>query len=156
LKTQRLDAFRTHPESLNAMKALQGFVDHCGIEASLLELVKIRASQINACAYCLDMHMHEARKLGETQQRLDTLAAWQEAPFFSDKERIALTWTEALTRLSNPSPISDLEYETALKQFTPQELVALTTAVIAINGWNRLCIAFQTQPEKRSVDNPTP
>ena len=112
------------------------------IEAPLFELVKIRASQLNGCAYCLDMHTKDARRAGETEQRIYALNAWRETPFFTDRERAALEWTEALTRLTE-SHVSDDLYQRVSRQFSEPELVALTFAVVVINGWNRLSISFR-------------
>jgi len=111
------------------------------IEAPLFELVKIRASQLNGCAYCIDMHTKDARRAGETEQRIYALNAWRETPFFTDRERAALEWTEALTRLTE-SDVSDALFERVHKHFDDAELVALTFAVVVINGWNRLSISF--------------
>jgi len=112
------------------------------VEPALFELVKIRASQLNGCAYCIDMHTKDARRAGETEQRIYALDAWRETPFFSDRERAALEWTEALTRLAG-SRVSDELFERVRRQFDEAELVALTFAVIVINGWNRLSISFR-------------
>src|SRR5688572_5273330 len=128
-----------------AMLALQRQVETSGLEHSTLELVKIRASQINGCAYCLDMHTKDARALGETEQRIYALSAWRETPFFSDRERAALEWTEAVTRVS-ADHVPDAVYETVAPHFTEDELVALTFALVAINGWNRLAISFRAVP----------
>ena len=115
------------------------------MERSLLELVKTRASQINGCAYCIDMHTKDARALGESEQRLYLLNAWREAPFYTERERAALAWTEAITLISE-SHASDEDYEAARAQFSEQELVNLTMAIISINGWNRLAISFRAMP----------
>jgi AhpD family alkylhydroperoxidase len=112
------------------------------IEAPLFELVKIRASQLNGCAYCIDMHTKDARRAGETEQRIYALNAWRETPFFTDRERAALEWTETLTRLSE-SRVSDELFQRVSRQFKEAELVALTFAVVVINGWNRLSISFR-------------
>jgi AhpD family alkylhydroperoxidase len=112
------------------------------IEAPLFELVKIRASQLNGCAYCIDMHTKDARRAGETEQRIYALNAWRETPFFTDRERAALDWTEALTKLTQ-SDVSDELFARAHRYFADEELVALTFAVIVINGWNRLSISFR-------------
>jgi AhpD family alkylhydroperoxidase len=128
-----------------AMYGLENFVRNCGLEHSLLELVKMRASQINGCAYCLDMHSKDARAAGESEQRLYTLSAWRETPFFNDRERAALEWTEALTLISE-NDIDDALYERVRAQFSEDELVSLTTAIVAINGWNRFAISFRSVP----------
>jgi AhpD family alkylhydroperoxidase len=121
---------------------MQKEVQSSGLEHSLIELVKMRASQINGCAYCLDMHSQDARAMGETEQRLYTLDAWREAPFFSERERAALEWTEAVTRVSE-THVPDEVYDVVKTHFDERELVALTFAVIAINSWNRLNISFR-------------
>ncbi len=133
------------PGAARAMGELEHYVAQCGLERSLLELVKVRASQINGCAYCIDMHWKDARAAGETEQRLYSLSAWHEAPFYTDRERAALRWAEVLTRLSQED-VSDDVYEEARQHFSEEELVNLTMAVIAINGWNRLVISFRTVP----------
>jgi AhpD family alkylhydroperoxidase len=118
-------------------------VGKSGLEHSLFELVKIRASQINGCANCLDMHTKDARAMGETEQRIYALSAWRETPFFSARERAALEWTEALTRLGGPEPIPDDLYARVRQEFDEGAIVALSFAVVVINGWNRLSIAFR-------------
>jgi AhpD family alkylhydroperoxidase len=128
-----------------AMFALEQAVRASGLEHSLLELVKIRASQINGCAYCIDMHTQDARAAGETEQRIYALSAWRETPFFSDRERAALAWAEAVTRLGEEG-VPDALYDETRQVFEEDELVALTFAVVAINCWNRLSIAFSTVP----------
>ncbi|HEX6993355.1 MAG TPA: carboxymuconolactone decarboxylase family protein [Gammaproteobacteria bacterium] len=127
---------------VQAMLGLGAPVRRAGLEPALLELVKVRASQINGCGYCLDMHTKDARASGETEQRLYLLAAWREATVYTDRERAALAWTEAVTRLENQD-VPDPVYEQARAHFTEEELVALTLAIIQINGWNRLSIAFR-------------
>jgi AhpD family alkylhydroperoxidase len=112
------------------------------IEAPLFEVVKIRVSQLNGCAYCIDMHTKDALRAGETEQRIYALNAWRETPFFTDRERAALEWTETLTRLSE-SQVSDELFQRVSRQFNEAELVALTFAVVVINGWNRLSISFR-------------
>src|SRR5689334_21867422 len=135
----RMDYGRASPKVLQAMFALQSVVNDSGLEPSLLELVKMRASQINGCAYCLDMHSKDARAAGETEQRLFLLDAWREAPFYSERERAALEWTEALT-LVTESHVPDEVYQRAREHFSETELVDLAIAVAAINTWNRLSI----------------
>ena len=125
---------------IQAMRKLEAHIHHCGLEPSLLELVKMRASQINGCAYCLDMHSKDARAAGETEQRLYALDAWREAPFYSDRERAALDWTEAVTRVAD-SHVPNAVYEHVRQHFEEQELIDLTLAIVAINGWNRLAIS---------------
>ncbi|RIK91593.1 MAG: carboxymuconolactone decarboxylase [Burkholderiales bacterium] len=137
-----IDYRKANPEAFAAMRGLEDYVRRCALEEPLLELVRTRASQINGCAYCLDMHTKDARASGETEQRLYLLSAWRETPFYSERERAALAWTEALTRIEHGIPESD--YRLAREQFTERELVDLAIAVIAINGWNRLAIPFHT------------
>ena len=125
-----------------AMLNLQKEVESSGLDRTLLELVKVRASQLNGCAYCIDMHTKDARARGETEQRLYALNAWRETPFFSDRERAALEWTEEVTQVAD-THVRDDVYERVRALFSEPELVALTFAVVAINGWNRLAIAFR-------------
>ncbi|MGH8226309.1 MAG: carboxymuconolactone decarboxylase family protein [Steroidobacteraceae bacterium] len=139
----RLDYFKLSPQGLAAMRQLEGYLSSCGLEASLRELVKTRASQLNGCAYCLDMHTKDARAAGETEQRLYTLSAWRETPFFSDRERAALAWTDAVTRVSEGGT-DDALYEELQRHFSEKEIVDLTLAIVAINGWNRLAIPFRS------------
>lgn len=133
------------PDATRAMMGLERYVHQSDLEPSLIELVKIRASQLNGCAYCLDMHTKDARAAGETEQRLYTLTAWQETPFYTPRERAALAWTEAVTQIGDGHVPQEI-YEQACAQFSEKELVDLTMAVIAINGWNRLAISFRTVP----------
>jgi AhpD family alkylhydroperoxidase len=142
----RIDLTKVAPGAYRAMAGLEGYVRHSSkLEPSLLELVRMRASQINGCAYCLDMHSKDARAAGETEQRLYTLNAWRETPFFTDRERAALAWTEAITLISS-SNAPDEVFEEARKEFSEEELVNLTVAIVAINGWNRLAIGFRSVP----------
>jgi AhpD family alkylhydroperoxidase len=127
------------------MSALHAHVHRCGLEPALLELIKLRASQINGCAHCIDMHTKELRAAGESEQRLYLLNAWEESPFYSARERAALAWTEAVTLITD-GHVPDEVYAQARAQFSEQELADLTLAVIAINGANRLNIAFRTVP----------
>jgi AhpD family alkylhydroperoxidase len=140
---QRLDYRKAAPTGVAAFRNLNSYVEACGLETSLLELVQTRASQINGCAYCLDMHTKDARAAGETEQRLFTLSAWRETPFFSARERAALAWTEAVTRIAE-GPVEDALYDELRAHFSEKGIVDLTLAVIAINGWNRLAIPFRT------------
>ncbi len=140
----RLDYKNVSPDAIKAMWGLESYVRNCGIEHSLLELVKTRASQINGCAYCIDMHTKDARARGETEQRLYALSAWNEAPFFTERERAALAWTEAVTRIADTRAPDDV-YEVARKHFSEKGLVDLTLAIVAINGWNRLAISFRAE-----------
>ncbi|MFO0966637.1 MAG: carboxymuconolactone decarboxylase family protein [Gemmataceae bacterium] len=128
-----------------AMIGVEGAINAGGLERSLLDLVRMRASQINGCAYCLDMHSKDLRAQGETEQRLYSLDAWTETPFFSDRERAALTWAEAVTNLS-AGHVSDEVYEKVRDQFTEEELELLTAAIAGINFWNRLNVSFRTVP----------
>ena len=141
---QRLDYKKVSPDGYKAMQNLEKYVRSSGLEPSLLELVRTRTSQINGCAHCLDMHTKEARAAGETEQRLYLLPAWREAPFYSDRERAALAWAEALTRIS-AEEVSDELYAEVRRHFQEKELVDLTIAIIAINGWNRLAVPFRAE-----------
>lgn len=141
----RLDAYKHAPGARTAMWGLERLVRDSGLETPLLELVRMRASQINGCAYCLDMHSKDARAAGETEQRLYALNAWRETPFFTDRERAAIEWTEAVTEVAD-SHVPDDIYERAREHFTEVELVNLTMAIVAINGWNRIAIAFRMVP----------
>jgi AhpD family alkylhydroperoxidase len=140
----RLNAPQASPEALKAMLGLETFLARSSIEHSLLVLVKMRASQINGCAYCLDMHSKDARAEGETEQRLYLLDAWRETDFYTPKERAALAWTEALTRISETHAPDDV-FEEVRAQFSDREIADLSVAIAAINGWNRLSIAFRTK-----------
>ncbi|MGM5470291.1 carboxymuconolactone decarboxylase family protein [Flavobacteriaceae bacterium LMO-SS05] len=142
---QRLNYSQIAPDALKGMLELENYVSNSGLEKTLYELVKTRASQINGCAFCLDMHTKDARKAGETEQRLYTLSAWRETPFYTERERAALEWTEALTLISE-TDVPDALYESVRKHFDEKELVTLTMAIIAINGWNRLAISFRNVP----------
>jgi AhpD family alkylhydroperoxidase len=139
----RLDPAQVAPEAYQAVIALNDYVETCGLEHSLLELVKTRASQINGCAFCLHMHALDARRAGESEERLYLLSAWRESPLYSERERAALAWTEALTLIAE-TRAPDAVYEQARTQFTAEELVKLTVAIGLINTWNRIAIAFRT------------
>ncbi len=132
-------------EATKPLLALGKYLHASSLEQPLIELVLMRASQLNGCAYCLDMHSKDARAAGETEQRLYVLQAWREAPFYSDRERAALAWCEAVTRL-DPHGVSDDVYEMARAQFSEKELGDLNMAVILINAWNRIAIPFQNVP----------
>jgi len=134
-----------HKNAFEGLRAMERYARSCGLEMSLIELMKTRASQLNGCAFCLDMHTKDARATGETEQRLHTLSAWRETPFFSERERAALTWTESLTRVSE-THVPDETYESVRQHFSEKELVDITLAIIAINGWNRLAISFRSVP----------
>ncbi len=139
----RIDYYKASAEGLAAVGRLEAHVRHSGLEESLLELVKMRASQINGCGFCLDMHSKDARAAGETEQRLYVLPAWREAPFYTERERAALEWTEAVTLIAQ-NEIPDEQFERVRAQFSDKELVDLTLAIAAINTWNRLSISFRT------------
>jgi len=141
----RLDAAAAAPGARAAMYGLERYVRESGLEKPLLELVRPRASQMNGCAYCIDMHSKDARAEGESEQRLYALSAWQEAPFYSPRERAALAWTEAVTAIGEAG-VPDELYASAREHFNETELVNLTMAVVAINGWNRLAISFRAVP----------
>ena len=138
---QRIDTPSVAPEAFEAMLNLERYLRGCGLEAGLIHLVKLRASQINGCAYCVDMHSKDARAHGEEEQRLHALAVWSETPFFSERERAALSWAEAITRIGEGVP--DALYAEARRQFSEKELVDLTVVVATINAWNRLAIPFR-------------
>ena len=141
----RMNYFQTAPETVNALLALEKQVTSSGLEQSVIELVKIRASQINGCAYCIHMHTQGARKHGETEQRLYLLNAWREAPVYTERERAALAWTEAVTLVSQTHAPDDV-YEQVRAQFSEAETVNLTMLVATINAWNRLAISFRSVP----------
>ncbi len=142
---QRL-AFQTvAPEPLRSAMALEKYIHDCGIEPKLIHLLKLRASQINGCAYCIDMHSKDARANGEEEHRLYALDAWRETPFFSDRERAALEWTEAVTRISK-THAGDEVFEALQPHFSEKEIVDLTWIIAAINLWNRLAISFRLEP----------
>ncbi len=141
--SERIDYTKITPEGYRAMSGLERYVR--GLEPSLLELVKLRASQINGCAYCIDMHWKDARARGESEQRLYGLMAWREAPYYTKRECAALAWTEAVTLIAE-NHVPDELYEEVRQSFTETELVNLTFALVAINGWNRLAISFRTEP----------
>jgi AhpD family alkylhydroperoxidase len=141
----RIDLMQVNPGILKAMFGLERQVRQSGLAHRLLDLVRMRASQINRCAYCLDMHSKDARADGETEQRLYGLEAWREAPYYSDRERAALEWTEAVTLVAETGVPDDV-YERVREQFSAAEIAELTLAIVAINGWNRLNVAARTVP----------
>src|SRR5262247_1915320 len=141
----RLNYAKAAPGVYDAMDGLDQYVAECGLERKLILLVQLRASQINGCAYCLDMHWKDLRAIGESEQRLYELDAWEEAPFYTDRERAALAWTDAVTRVSEEH-VTDKVYERVRTQFSEKELADLTLAVATINAWNRLSIAGRTTP----------
>jgi AhpD family alkylhydroperoxidase len=141
----RLSYKSVDPAAYKALLNMEDYIENCDLEVSLLDLVRLRASQINGCAYCLDMHAKDARASGETEQRLYALSAWEDTPFFTDRERAALAWTEAVTLLTE-GHVSDETFAQVRPHFTDQELVSLTMAVIGINSWNRVNVAFRMVP----------
>ncbi len=142
----RLDYRTASPGAVRAMGGLEQHLAKCGLEKPLLELVRLRASQINGCAFCVDMHATDARKAGETERRLTAVAVWRETPFFTDRERAALEWTESLTLVSQ-NHVPDEVWDLVKLHFTQTEIVDLTLMVVAINGWNRFGVAFRKMPE---------
>ena len=139
----RFDIVNAAPDAFKAMLGLEAYIHRCGLEPSLIHLVKMRASQINGCAYCLDMHSREARRDGETERRLYVLEAWRESPLYSARERAALAWTEALTLIADTRAPDDVYAEVSTK-FTAAEVMNLSLAISAINGWNRLCVGARS------------
>ena len=143
--SERMDYGKAAPGAMRAMYGLESYLKECGLEASLVELVKLRASQIKGCAYCIDMHNKDARAKGETEQRLYGLVAWRETSYYTARERAALAWTEAVTLVAT-SRVPDEVFEEARREFSEQELANLTLALVAINGWNRFAISFRDEP----------
>ena len=141
----RIDFYAANPDALKAMIALEVAVGKLGLEAPLVELIKLRASQINGCAFCVDMHGADMRKAGESERRLGALVVWEETPFFTARERAALAWTEALTRIAD-TRAPDAAYADLAEHFSPAEMVAVTMAINTINSWNRLAIGFRKAP----------
>jgi AhpD family alkylhydroperoxidase len=137
----RLNFYGQAPELTKALVALNKGVDECGLEKSLLHLIKLRASQINGCSFCVEMHSREARVDGETEQRLYLVSAWKESPLFTDRERAAFAWVEAVTKIADAG-VPDELYEKALQHFSAEDLTELTVATGMINIWNRLCVSF--------------
>lgn len=142
---QRLDFYKASPEAIKAMVALEQRIARSALEKSLIELVRLRASHINGCAYCVDTHSSDARKAGESERRLAGLSVWRETPFFTDRERAALAWTESLTLVSNDH-VPDAVWADVQPHFSEEELTDLTLLIVAINGWNRFAIAFRKLP----------
>ena len=143
--TERINYSKVAPGAYRAMSGLEKAVRESGLEPSLLDLIRLRASQINGCAYCLDMHWKDARARGESEQRLYSLDAWRETSYYTERERAALAWTEAVTQITG-NHVPDELYEQVRLHFSEEELVNLTLAVVAINGWNRIAISFRTEP----------
>ncbi|MEX3952892.1 carboxymuconolactone decarboxylase family protein [Paraburkholderia sp. EG287B] len=142
---QRLDFYKANPNAIKALLALEDHIGKSALEKSLVELVRLRASQINGCAYCVDMHATDARKGGETDRRLAAVVVWRETPFFTDRERAALEWTEAVTLVSQ-GRVPDAVWEVVKPHFSDEEIVDLTLLVSAINSWNRFAISFRKMP----------
>ncbi|ASL41893.1 Alkyl hydroperoxide reductase AhpD [Burkholderia sp. AD24] len=142
---QRLDFYKANPAAVKALLGVEERIGKSALEKPLAELVRLRASQINGCAYCVDMHVTDARKGGETERRLATVVVWRETPFFTDRERAALEWTEAVTLVSHEH-VPDAVWQAVRPHFSDEELVDLTLLVSAINAWNRFAIAFRKMP----------
>ncbi|WP_395400138.1 carboxymuconolactone decarboxylase family protein [Pseudoduganella sp. UC29_106] len=143
---ERINYYTSSPEAMKAMMALENATANLGLEKSLMELVKLRASQINGCAFCVDMHASDARKAGESERRLMGVSVWRETPFFTPRERAALAWTEALTLLPQ-THAPDEDYAAISREFTPAEQVNLTLAIATINAWNRFGVGFRAVPK---------
>lgn len=143
--TRRIDVEHLAPAALRAVYAVEQYVRGSGLEPTLVALVKLRASYLNGCAYCVDMHTKDARLEGESEQRLYAVPVWRETPFFTSRERAALAFTETVTELGRAG-VPDAAFEEARRHFTELELVNLTMAIIAINAWNRLAVTFRTEP----------
>jgi AhpD family alkylhydroperoxidase len=146
----RLNPYQAAPDAMKAVGALESYVQGSGLEPGLIDLVKTRASQINGCAFCLHMHTSEARRRGETEERLYLLDAWRESPLYSERERAALAWTEAVTLVSQ-THVPDAVYEEVRRTFSEEELVKLTVLITAINAWNRIAISFRSVHPTRSA-----
>ena len=142
---QRIDFYKASPDAIKALIALEAAVIKLGLEAPLMELIKLRTSQINGCAYCVDLHTSDARKKGETERRLYAVSVWRETPFFSARERAALAWTEAITNIAQ-THAPDEDYNMLREHFSEREMVDLTLAITTINSWNRLSIGFRKMP----------
>jgi AhpD family alkylhydroperoxidase len=142
--TPHVDYAKVAPDAIRALMPLQQYVNRAGLEPALLELVKLRASYMNGCAYCVDMHALDARAMGETEQRIYAAAVWRDAPFYTARERAALAWTEAVTEMRQGAAPDAVRAEVG-EHFDDRELVALTMAIIAINAWNRLNVPFHNE-----------
>src|SRR5579875_2737492 len=149
--SQRLDFTKAAPEASRAMRALSAYIRGSGLDPKLVALVEVRASQLNGCAFCLNMHLDEARKAGLSEQRLGLVAAWRETPLFDERERAVLAWTEAVTLVAD-THVPDAVYFEARRVFGEEELAKLTLAVATINAWNRLMVAFRVPPKIEAVD----
>src|ERR1700742_2185518 len=145
----RMNFYQAAPDTMKAMMALETQIQSSGLEQSLMELVKTRASQVNGCAFCINMHTQDARKHGETEQRLYLLNAWRESPVYTDRERAALAWTEAVTRISETHAPDDV-YQEVRAQFSESDTVNLTMLIATINAWNRIAISFRSVPPVRA------
>ena len=150
----RMNFYQAAPDTMKALEAVEAQIKASGLEKSLIELVKIRASQINGCAFCINMHTTDARKQGETEQRIYLLSAWQESPLYTERERAALAWTEAVTLIAE-THAPDAEYEAVRAQFSETELANLTMLIGAINAWNRIAISSRAQYD-RAMFAPAP
>jgi AhpD family alkylhydroperoxidase len=149
----RIDGLKVAPGAYHAMLGLESYLHQSGLEIALLHLIKLRASQINGCAYCIDMHWKDLRAIGENEQRLYGLDAWRESPYYSERERAALAWTEAVTLVAS-TQVPDEVYEQARRQFNEKELTDLTLAVATINAWNRLAISLRAEAGKYQPAKP--
>jgi AhpD family alkylhydroperoxidase len=145
MEAERMNMWKVAPGAFQAMMGLERYLHECGLEASLLNLLKLRASQVNGCAYCIDMHWKDLRAAGESEQRLYGLDAWEESPYYSERERAALAWTEAVTRLTE-GHVPERVYQAVKPHFSDKELADLTLAVASINAWNRLAISARMLP----------
>lgn len=141
----RINYTKVAPHAASALSQIDAYVRHSGLEPALVELIKLRASYLNGCAYCVDMHTKDARASGESEQRIYAVPIWQETPYFSPRERAALAWTEAVTLIGGEH-VPDEVFRQAREQFSEKQLVDLTMAIVAINGWNRLAISFRRVP----------
>jgi AhpD family alkylhydroperoxidase len=150
----RIDGLKVAPGAYHAMLGLETYLHQCGLEIPLLHLIKLRASQINGCAYCIDMHWKDLRAIGESEQRLYGLDAWRESPYYSDRERAALAWTEAVTLVAS-TQVPDAVYEEARRHFNEKEITNLTLAVATINAWNRLAISLRAEAGKYQPAKPS-
>ena len=150
MQSARLNAYKAGPAAMQAVQQAEAYIQQCGLERSLIELVKMRASQINGCAYCLDVHSKDAHRQGESEQRLYLLDAWHESSIYTPRERAALAWTDALTRVAE-THAPDTVYDEVRQHFADKELVDLTTLIGLINLWNRLAIGFRYQPSEEQA-----
>jgi AhpD family alkylhydroperoxidase len=146
----RIDYYKLAPDAVKAMLSLESYVTKSGLEKSLIELIRLRASQINGCSYCVDVHTTDAKKAGESERRLHSVVVWKESPFFTDRERAAFAWTEAVTLLSVDYAPDDV-YQETLKHFSEKEMIDLTMVIITINSWNRLAVSFRKLPKKEFI-----